>query len=146
VETNQPTNQHHCEQEGSYLPRLKLPPAHKARKLRLLAGSLVACGICVIEARLEIFFWRLREKKIAIAIAIAIFVKHVRDRFSLSRYKTVWGACEGASERASLHFFPHLFGFFRGFFFVFVFFPFKAGQTASVPGCSYVPYVPTNHV
>jgi hypothetical protein len=120
--TNQPTNQTTPLRASSYLPRLKLPPALHGSKAPL-ARWLVRrmrdlCDRCWVGDIFLAF-----EKKIAIAIAIAICVKHVRDRFCLSRYKTVWGASERHCISLSL---PLLFGFFRRFFFAFVFFPFKA--------------------
>ncbi len=127
---NQLTNQPTPLRASSYLPRLKLPPPYTARKLRSLAGSLagsfVTCGICVIDARLQIFFWRLRKKN------------RNRNR-NLCETRT-WSFlsiplqnrvdCVRASVIA-YPLLPLLFGFFRRFFFVF--FPFKAGTNRVCP-------------
>jgi hypothetical protein len=122
--TNQPTNQHHSEQALTYQDWNCLQ-LYTARKLRSLAGSFVTCGICVMDARLEIFFWRLRKKN----------RNHNRNR-NLCETRT-WSflslplqnrvGCERASERAKERHCISLFRFFRRFFFVFIFFPFKVG-------------------
>jgi hypothetical protein len=145
VETNQPTNQQTPLRASSYLPRLKLPPPIHGSKAPLagwLAGSSHARFVWWM-ARLEIFFERKKSQSES---------QSVRNTYvSVSLYpvtKTVWGASEPASLQYPLGFplSSRLWVLSSLLLRASSSSRLKRAQTASVPGCSYVPYVPTYHV
>jgi hypothetical protein len=140
--TNQPTNT-----TASKLLPTKTETASTYTRLESsacwLACWFVACGICVMDGSFGDIFWEQKSQSES---------QSVRNTYvSVSLYpvtKTVWGASEPASLQYPLGFplSSRLWVLSSLLLRASSSSRLKRAQTASVPGCSYVPYVPTYHV
>jgi hypothetical protein len=138
VEINQPTNQHHCEQALTYQDWNCLQLTRLESSARSLARSSRAG-----------FVWSMHVWRYFLA-----FEKKNRNRNRNLCETRTWSfvsiplqnrvGCERAS--VTIPFFPSSSGSFVASSSSSSSSRLKGGQTACVPGCSYVPYVPTYHV